>query len=447
MSVYIHQGIGYSQRTSAAYIVGNTKEVDGKKVTVPAEKMTTSSSPWANWGPNNDQPIRMAKDIEDCGVLAAGLDIKTRIAIGKGPAVFIRESVDAEGKEELVHVNDSEIEDWFERNDTFDYSMQSVFDLFGYGWAPSQLILSRDRKKINRIKRTDVVTSRLEKRNLSSGLIENMYLSADWSCTGSFSDLTPKIPVLEEKNELEDLLQRQSGFEFALINRQLRNGRHYYPNPLWWSTRQWVEIAKAVPAMKKAMFNNQMTIKYMVTISQNYWKRIHKNWDTFTVDKKQQIISDKLEEIDKYLAGNDNQFKSIFANSYVDPVTKVETADIKIDVLDDKMKDGKLLPDSSAATSEILFALNINPALSGAGSPDGAYSKTPGGSNIREAYMVQLMLLEWERRMNARIFNLVKQYNGWSRRLEKEGKPLVIRYPSGLLTTLDTGKSTKPEIV
>jgi hypothetical protein len=77
------------------------------------------------------------------------------------------------------------------------------------------------------------------------------------------------------------------------------------------------------------------------------------------------------------------------------------------------------------------------------------------------------MLLEPERRENMRPFELVKRYNGWDKRLElertvfaatpsgntatltqKKMMPrLVFRYLSGVLTTLDTGKSTKPEVV
>jgi hypothetical protein len=389
----------------------------------------------------------MSCDIQECGVLNAALDAKARIAVGKGPQPFFMINIDTEGKEEFEFVKDPEIHDWLEHNDSYGFSMNSCYDLFGYGWTPSQMILSRDRKKINRIKRTDVVESRLARKD-EAGNIKKLYIADDWKCITNIStDYVKEVPILHEGDELGDLLDRTSGYEFSIINRQLRNGKGYYPPPLWYSTKKWVDIAKAVPGMKTAMFNNQMTIKYLVTISGTYWKRIHKKWDTFTAEKRKQIMDDKLDEIDEYLSGNNNQYKSIFANSYIDPITKEEIADIKIEVLDDKVKDGKLLPDSAAANSEILFALQINPALFGAGQPQGAYANNAGGSNIRESYMVQLMLLEWERRQNARIFNLVKHYNGWSKRLETDGKRLVFKYPSGLLTTLDTGKSTKPEVM
>lgn len=448
MSITISGEIGYSTRSNTAYLIPTGTKPDGKRFSEPAVRDTVSSSPWADWGSDNQLPISMAKDIEECGVLNAALDAKARIAVGKGPQPFLVKNIDAEGKEELEYVKDPEIHDWMEMNESYGYSINSCFDLFGYGWNASQIILSRDRSKINRIRRTDIVEARLEKKDKKTGNIANIYLSADWSCpTQSESEYLRKIPLLDECMELEDLAARTSAYEFAIINRQLRNGRQYYPLALWYSTKKWVDIAKAVPGMKTAMFNNQMTIKYLVTISINYWKRIHKKWDSFTSEKQKEIMESKLEEIDKYLAGNENQYKSVFANSYIDPITKQEVADIKIDVLDDKVKDGKLLPDSAAANSEILFALMINPALFGAGQPQGAYASNAGGSNIRESYMVQLMLLEWERRQNLKSLNIVKKYNGWSQRLETDGSRLVFRYPSNLLTTLDTGKSTKPEVL
>jgi hypothetical protein len=447
MSVSVIDGIGYSKKTKAAYLVPTAEQTDGKKFSVPQEGPAATPTAYAYWGPNNDLPDKMAKDIECTPVLAAALDAKPRIAVGKGITPFYLISTDPDGKEQLEAVRDPEMEDFFEMNDSFGYSINSCYDLFGYGWTVSQLLLSRNRKKINRIKRTDVVECRLEKKD-KSGIINNVYLSDDWQCNNQItSEYVKKIPILNEGAELYDLVERSAGYEFSIINRNMRNGKSYYPPPLWYSGKHWVDIAKSVPKMKTALFNNQMTIKYLVTISMNYWKRIHQKWDTYTPEKRKQLMDDKLNEIDKYLTGNENQYKSIFANSYIDPVTKQEVADIKIDVLDDKVKDGKLLPDSAAANSEILFALNINPALFGAGQPEGAYSNNAGGSNIREAFMMQLMLLEWERRQNARIFNVVKKYNGWSDRLEAGGKKLVFRYPSGLLTTLDTGKSTKPEVM
>lgn len=467
MSVTLIDGIGYSNRTKAAYMAPTGGNVDGKTtISTPPDKKEDSYA-YAPWGSNNDLPIKMGQDVEGCGVLSAGLDAKIRIAIGKGPMPFLLVNIDKDGKEDLEYVNDSEISDWQEYNDSFSFSMNSMFDKSSYGWNVCQLLLSRDRKMINRIFRTDVVQARLEKRD-NIGYINNLYLSADWETNNNVnSDQVKKIPVLEENREAIELLERTSGYEFAMINRQLRNGRTYYPMPLWYSAKQWVDHTKRIPRLKNAIIDNQITIKYVVRISSQYWRRIHAQWDAYTVEKRQEVIDKKLDEIDTYLSGVDNQYKSLFCMSYIDPVTKQEVADIQIDVIDDKVKDGKLILDSQAGNSEILFAIQVNPALVGAGQPGGAYSNNAGGSNIREAYLTQLMMMEWERRDNAKVFNVVKKYNGWDKRLEVErtivgGGPapqpnqvtekkitprLVFRYPSNLLTTLDTGKSTKGEVL
>jgi hypothetical protein len=133
--------------------------------------------------------------------------------------------------------------------------------------------------------------------------------------------------------------------------------------------------------------------------------------------------------------------------SYRNPATGELEPDIDIKVIDDKFKDGALLPDSTAANSEIIFSMMMNPALMGNGQPGGPYSNNAGGSNVRESYLVQLMLMEAERKEIARELWIVSEINGWNKKYNSATQRLVWRFPSGLLTTLDTGKSTKGEVM
>jgi hypothetical protein len=271
-------------------------------------------------------------------------------------------------------------------------------------------------------------------------------MSADWpnNSMGFNKNAHIQIPALMEGFELHDLRSRATGFEFAFIDRKRRNGRQYYPMPLWYAAQEWVKLARLVPGHKNTQFKRQIQLQYVVTISQKYWENLYSNWGTMENEKKLEIVNAKYDEIDTWLSGSGNAYKSLFCFSYVDPVTGKEVKDIHVEAIDDKLRDGKLLPDSAAANSEILFSLMVNPALMGAGQPGGAYSANAGGSNVRESYLVQMMLLEEERKMNLTHLNTVKRYNGWDK---KFGKPLVFRHQSGLLTTLDTGKSTKNEML
>lgn len=454
-------GIHYSSNAKAVFFTNGIASFgeDAKPYTPPQNIPSfdeISSAEWSPWGSDNLLPYEMRDHIENCGVLNAALDGKGRIGIGKGFQPFLLTNVTNDGKEELEWVSDAEIHDWLEANNTFDFAFDSLYDFNSYGWNTGRYIFNKAGNKINRIVRDDVFTARIEKSKDS--VIKNLFLCSNWKDAGLKydKDKMMKIPLLREYYEQEDLIERlKSDPQVAFINRRRRNGRSNYPFPLWWSARAWVKIARSVPAMKNAMFQNQMQIKYLIYISEQYFKKDVPDWDKLDPDKKKAVMANKRDEIEEWLTGDDNAYKSITTGKYYDTVQKTEVKYIEIEVLDDKVKDGKLLPDSSAANSEILFSVMMNPALIGAGQPGGAYANNAGGSNIRESYLVQLMLMEAERKMNTEQWIPIKKINGWAKKYEAERKVgsnlitprLVLRYPSGLLTTLDTGKSTKSENV
>lgn len=468
MAVIIKNGIGVSTRSGALMMTKGVASIgeDGALFKAPPIA-NQSGAEWSPWGDNNLLPVEMADHIENCGVLNAALDAKARIGVGKGLQPFLLMNVTNDGKEELDWVSDAEIQDWMEANDLFDFAFDSSYDVNAFGWSCATVIQHKSRSHITRIKRKDIVGVRLQKKK-ANGFIENIYECNDWKQAGNAFDNTKMIslPALKEGYEAEDLMARKSDYEFAILNRRLRNGRGYYPLPLWYAARAWVKVARSIPAMKNSMFQNQMTLKYVINISEKYWSDHYEGFEDMKPEAQLAIQQAKYDEIEEYLVGEDKQYKTLISGTWFDTVNQKHVPYIDIQVLDDKVKDGKLLPDSSAANSEILFALMMNPALIGAGQPGGPYSNNAGGSNIRESYLVQLMIMEAERRMNTRYMNIIKQVNGWGKRLEKKTSyivpangsvyaprtkeitpRLVFRYPSGLLTTLDTGKSTKSENV
>lgn len=440
--VTMHKGMGFSKTTNALFTTD--KEFSHVGNTLADQN---DMHEWALWGSGNLEPVTLAALINTVAVLSGTLKSKVRMAIGKGLEPFLLTSVDSEGNEQLEHISDPEITAWLQVNKVYKYSYETIYNLLAYGWAATQIVLSNDRKTINRIKATDTYTARLKKKN-AAGFIETMYMHADWNnmvATSAQDKAIVQVPLLKEDYELEDLQERTTGAEFAMLHRFITDGAQYYPAPLWKSAQKWAEVSQSVPAFKKALNTNQMSIKYLIHISDKYWETHYKNWKTFTAEEKDAEIEVKYNEINTWLVGEANTGKSIIAGTYYDPHTKQEIKDITIEVIDDKFKDGKYLPDGAAGDKQIMFALIYNPAIAGANLfGDGASGGGGSGSDIREAFLVQLMLMHAERTMNLEVFDLVKQYNGWAERLETGGKQLVFRYKSGLLTTLDTGGSTKP---
>ncbi len=448
--------IALGSKAGSIIIAGDSQDYETNRTPSPEALSVTTPEPWSNWGANNLMPQEIANDIENCGVLAAALDAKARIGTGKGMQPFMLKNISSDGKEELEWVSDREIHDWLELNESFEFAYDSSFDKHAYGWNCGSYILNLGRNKITKAKRHDVYEARLEKKQ-PSGIINSLYLSPDWAGASTIYETKKqkRIDLLTEGNELADLENRiannSSKIEFAFVNRTVRNGRHYYPIPLYRSNKAWIKIARSVPALKIAMYKNQITLKYLVIIHPKFWedKVGQVAWNKYLADEKKKFQEEYYDKIDVWLSGEEKSYKSLFTGGFMDIATGKFTPYVEVKEISDTMKDGKHLPDSGAANSEILFALMINPALMGAGNPGGnAYGDTSGGSNVRESFLVQLMIMEAERRLNASVFNVVKNFNGWSKRIEGadgiNGR-LVFRYPSGLLTTLDTGKSTKPE--
>ena len=424
---------------------GNTVAASNKVYT---DGNTEDGVEWAKWGTDNLLCDNLATKLRKTGVLNAGIKAKARIALGKGivPALLIGREKD--GTELLDFIHDAEIEDFLELNNDFFNSLHSIKDMIGYAWTHQRIYLSNDMTKIASFKTDDVVKCRMAKKNPATGEIEYTFYSPCWHKQFNVDDKAKykKIPMLRENSEWQDLVERlEEGSEqkeFSIISRGDLDGQEYYPYPLWYSVYDWVDLAIRIPAMKIAMFNNQMSIKYLVKINTKYFERGDAKWGTYSSEEKQAKFKAKVDEINTHLVGNEKAYKSISVQSYVDPQSGQEISDISIEVLDDKVKEGKLLPDSSASDKQILFSLMMNPTIMGANTIGGAEGGAGSGSDIREAYLVQIMLMEAERRMNSKIFNVVKRFNKWADKYH--GKNLVFRYPNLILTTLDKGGSTAP---
>lgn len=401
-------------------------------------------APWSMWGEDNAAAIEMMEDIKHTAVLSGSLHMKTRIAIGKGIAPYIMTGGDINtGVETLEPILDNEINDWFEVNNTFENSYKAIYNQLAYGWSSTQLLLNMNKNYINRIKVPDAVTCRLEKKHIKTGIIENLFICSNWQGKLSFnSDFMRTVPVLEEDYELADLTSRKGGYEFIMLHRLQTDGFQYYPPPLWQSANLWVKISRSIPIIKEAIHKNQMSIKYVILIHDQYWKRNYKGWDNkLTQAEREDIVNKKHQQINSWLTGELNAGKTIVAGKYQDEMTQKQISEIEILVIEDKWKDGKMLPDGAAADKQILFASLFNPAIMGSNLlGDGASGGAGSGSDIRESFLVALMQMEPERQMNNKLYNLIKRYNKWTR-LETNNKRLVFRYNTSILTTLDTGGS------
>jgi hypothetical protein len=444
----VHQGIGRIYMSNGVASFGE----DGRMFTIAPTNLDFTTTDWSPWGEDNLLPLEVARYIENCPALIGALEMKSISTVGKGPQPFHLAAIGPDGKMEVEWINDPEMNDWFEANDMYNTALDLTWDRNAQGWNVGSYILNKKRSYINRMRRIDVATTRLSKKN-KAGFIENIYLSEDWEKAGTTYDKNKQaiIPLLKEGFELSDLKKKTSNYEFAFANRRLRNSRGYYPPPNHWSAKEWMKLAMNVPALKNTFFTQAVIDTFIISISEKYFETIYgTDWTDNTiydVEKRKNIRKEVYSGIDKHLTGKDNAYKSICTGTYYDQHLGKEIPYVTITQVPRSNVSGQNLPDSSAANQEIHFAVGVNTAASGAGASGGPYSQNTGGSNIRESQSKLIMDTEPDRREICNELMLVAKFNGWYDRLKKAGKNLTFMYVSNLLTTLDTGKSTKSEPV
>jgi hypothetical protein len=417
-----------------------------RRLTVtPAAQTYMDYAPWSPWGNNNLFPQEMLADIESCGILDSIIDGKARFALCEGIAPAQVERDESGVKKVTKWINDPEINAFLRANNHTFQCMGWFRDLIGMANAGAQYMVNGDRSKIVQFRRIDISEMRYQKEDPNNaGKINNIYLCSEWGKVSSEKDNRVKaIRLLDPNNPVEDLRKKvEAGIvENALTVKYPSWGKHYYSVPRWYSAYKWVKIAQGVPEMKAAMFQNTMRIKYKVTIYPKYWADAFPGqWDQFTPEKKEEMRNQLFDEINDFLVGTKNAGKSIFVDGQYDQVSGKQYSNIDIEAIEDNTKQGEYLPDSAAANSEIAFAMLWNNALTGGNQASGLYEQSQGGSNVRESFLMQVLIHVFERELVNYLLWPVAEFNGWAAKYPNF--EWVI--PATILTTTDTGGSVKP---
>jgi hypothetical protein len=431
---YLHDGRAFVSIEGLGS--GNTLGTPGAGATNPKPRKTTDAKKWSPWGADNNFPQTVIDLVSKSTVAPAALKFKIKSIYGKG-IVPVKVQLDPDGKEILSPVDDSNVKAFFKANDIRKFLREMITDYVWFGNVFPEVILNKRRNRILNIYSNEATYSRWEKINQSSGRIENCYVSANWPSPRPEEII--KVAVADPY-DLVGSIQAGSAYKYIIPVSNPSPGKSFYQLVEWDGARSngWIEVANEIPRFKKAMFNNQMTLKYHIKIPYEYWeKKFSAIGNKLTDEQKKAAISEELQKLNEFLRGSDKAGISFVSHFGTDPVTKKEYAGWQIEPLDDKIKDGKWLPDSAAANSEILFAMQVDPSLMGAGMPGGPYSGSAGsGSDKRESFLIQTALLQTDRDTILEPLHLIRDFNGWD-------PDIQFRFVDSILTTLDKGKGTE----
>jgi hypothetical protein len=378
--------------------------------------------PWSPWGTNNLLAKEMVYDIKTCGILNSVIEGKARFAVCQGilPAIIKTDNTGARHIDKVL--DGTEVNDFLEANNSFLNTVGWIKDYVGFNRMMARIMLNRKGDLLTLIQRDDISETRLSKKD-SRSRINHVWHSAQWEKVRGVEDpYLFKIPLLNPSNPSLDLQTRidggDSNREFNIMITHPGWDEQYYPMPLWYAALKWVKIAQGIPEMKAVLFENNLRVKQVVIIYESFWtEAFGDEWENYTDEDKEQKRKKVYKDIDDFLVGSKNAYKTVFTTGYRDTEGRTY-ANIEFKPIDDTTQQGELLPDSAAANSEIAIAMLWNNAMTGGNQKAGQYSGNEGGSNVREASLMQTIIHEVERQGIRSILNVPKFFNGWNKKYQ-----------------------------
>ncbi|CAA0170054.1 hypothetical protein [Tenacibaculum maritimum] len=434
--------------TNDIYAVGKTVSFFDKKyprhTSVKNKRSSNNSDTYASWGDGNLGPQNFYKNFVKTDAAVGGLDVLVSAHYGTG--FKLHKEIQTEKGVDTIELLVSEFPDIF---DFFDQTRWQIFmseivsDFETFNICYPEFLLSPDKNKIISVKRHQAAHCRLGVPNEKNGLIENVYVNADWenydeSYTETIRFFNPEV----HWEEIKEFSKRKNIDRFIIPVIAPLTVEKMYPVVKWHSSFRngWVDVVLSVPEFKKYMFENQINLKYLVYVADDFFS--HKygqdTWREFPDEKKEALRVELVTKIDKHLSGNESSGRSLVSPYFRDRDGKLIKG-IEIEAVDDKIKDGNFLPDAASGNSQILFSMGVDPCLLGAGIPGGK-NLSGSGSDKREAYTILCTRMPIRRIRTLEIFARIRNWNGWP-------SNLIGKFPNINLTTLDKNPNGQTEII
>lgn len=411
--------------------VVTTEKTDTDKINVGGLKLVA-------WGDGNDFPQRADEIITRTGVLNTGLKFLRNLTIGQGIFPCVVAGIDDDGNEVLRPVDDTGVREFLAGRTVRRYMEKVLRDYLKFGIGFAQLMPSVTGGTFAGINPLNALYCRVSE--IRNG---EQYCVVSGKFPDTPSDGFDKFRLLSEYDPEWDLSLlagegKIKGKSLVYAVRDSWSNNDHYSCPVWWAAQLagWIDIAHAVPKFLLKAYENQVTLKWHIQIPYSFWeKKFPYSEYPEGSDIRKEAITRYMRGVEDNLCGRENAEKPLITMYGINEGNGRIEEEWKITALDNKGKDAERLVTSAAANSEILFSLMINPNVLGAGMPGGAYAGNQGGSNIREAFLVNIANAWIDRQNILDPLECYLRFNG--------ARNVSLRYRNTILTTLDTGAGTK----
>lgn len=395
-----------------------------------------------SWGRDNLFPWHAAETVRNTTVLNTGLRFLRNLTMGQGIFACRVKGYNDKGDEILEPLDDANYQRFVGSRLVRRYMEKTLRDFLKVGISAVQFVPNAAGNQIIGLNTINSLHFRFTEPLDTMGS-QNCVVSGSWDLSPSSYAILPLLSDYSPENHAELLRfigKMKQGFVYPV--RDSWSNDDIYGEPIWWPAyvAGWVDIAHMVPQYLKKAYKNQTTWKWHVQIPYSFWDKKFPITEFKEIEHRRQAIDKYMSSIEKNLLGAENAEKPIFTNYAVNEMNGRIEEEWKITPLSNKYSAGQEnLVTSAAANSEILFSLMVNPNVLGAGMPGGSYAGNQGGSNIREAFLVNIAN-SWIDRQN--LLDPLQLY------LQLNGAPedVQLRFRNTILTTLDTGAGTTHQL-
>jgi hypothetical protein len=433
-------------RTMVAYGGKALLSVTGQPATVKpsstTEKLdyegTVGKYKIAFWGSSNNFPQTAYTYINKSTVLKPGLRYKHDTIMGQGVFPVYVEGFNDDGSEILKMVKDANVTNLLQSRMIRRYLSTATRDVLKYGLCFPELLPTMDGKNISGIQCINAMHGRWELAGEKSGMIENLIISGLWP--DAKEESISVVPVLDNFDPLFHLnvLKTAGKFGKSVIYplKDEFDGATYYPFADWFTAEQsgWLEISRQIPDYIRNMYKNQASFKYHIKVPHRYWdKRFPRHkYAQLSNPQYSDMIDAEIDTLIDNVTDTKNANKAVL--THFDFSVDGKYDGIEIAEFSQKWSNEQLMT-SAIANSEILASLGINPAVRGLMPGSSIYAGNQGGSNIREAFLIDNALSWVFRAMILDPLDDMMRFNGFDPAIQ-------LRFRSTFLTTLDTGGGT-----
>ena len=399
--------------------------------TVTPKNMNGKQIEFMPRGGGNFVPLDIIRKAGRNVTVSSNLDFKTSIAYGEGVQVLRR----YRGPDRKIHVDEvlrseaPEVFDFLEMNDINRLILELINDLRIFSDAYVEYIFDRDKSghRLVQLRSREACFSLISKMDETGHVRYHGYCD-DWerhSMTDTIATplLDRNIPLYDLKRHMgmvpnDDGLVKPTGERRLIQMLSLpTSGRFYYSHPYWWSIFDagWYDFSNSIINFKKALIHNEMVPRHIVYIKDSFYERLYKDHAADTDEKKKEVRKKFLNDLDSFLAGEENAGTSLLSRFEYNQMKGGEMKDIIIDEIDQRQKGGDYIEDSEESSNVLCYGMGVHSSILG-NSP--GKSKSINGTEARELFTIQQALSKYLQQLVVQPLYYAKAMNGWEEDIE-----------------------------